>query len=149
MKTKRNKRTYNDHKNCGSLMRARLEAGLTRNDVVDMTGEEYDRIVRVEHRVRKNEANGRPMKENFTMLNMVAMGRIQEAIEEKTGRARIEQIRKEAARVEKEGARLPEPHAYGRDDGSLLTRYLQLTPEGTVITVTIPGRKGSVVFTVK
>ena len=142
MKTKRNKRTYNDHKNCGSLMKARLEAGLTRNDVVDMTGEEYDRIVRAEHRVRKNEANGRPPKENFTMLNMVAMGKIQEAIDIKKGKARVE-------RVEKEAAILLEPGVYGRDDGSLLTRYLQLTPEGTVITVTIPGRKGSVVFTVK
>ncbi len=142
MKTKRNKRTYNDVKKCGSLMKARLAAGLSRNDVVEMTGEEYDRIVRVEHRVRDNEAIGHPAKKDFTMLNMVAMGKIQEAIDIKTGKTRVVQ-------VEKEGARLPEPHAYGRDDGSLLTRYLQLTPEGTVITVTIPGRKGSVVFTVK
>lgn len=151
MSTTKPKRSYNSTKKCGSLMRARLKAGLSRREVCELTGAIYDRVIRVEQRVRNNESAGQPKKFQFTHHNMVTMGKIQEAIDIRTGRAteiereahaRIEQIRKQAANQ-------PEPQPYGSDDNSLLTRYLQLTPEGTVITVTIPGRKGSIEFTVK
>ena len=73
----------------------------------------------------------------FTQNNIVAMGKIREAIDIKGGRGRGVHLKDSTPK-----AKSIEPQPAGVS-AALLRNYLNGTPEGTVITVDIPGRNGT------
>ena len=130
----------------GTMMTRRVALGLTRKDLAEMYGIKAGNVQQAEYRCSWNERMGNRWDYRFTPSHMKAVHALDQA--ERDFAADTEASEVEITPPANGHPIMPEPKPLGADD-DLLKRYLQNTPEGTVITVTIPGRNGSVRFTVK
>lgn len=122
----------------GTMMTRRVALGLTRKDLAEMYGINAGNVQQAEYRCQWNERMGNRWDYRFTPSHMKAVHALDQA--ERDFKADTDKPPVQPP---------PDPGPLGPDNDDLLRRYLQKTPEGTVITITIPGRNGSVRFTVK
>ena len=131
----------------GTMMTRRVALGLTRKDLAEMYGINAGNVQQAEYRCQWNERMGNRWDYRFTPSHMKAVHALDQA--ERDFKADTRETTAEVSPpTSGHQIVIPEPEPIGADE-DLLRRYLQKTPEGTVITVTIPGRNGSVRFTVK